>query len=87
MLEAIALLLFQTGIQITHVKLTQLAYKVPPSTSPPSGNIFIPYRSLQIMDGLHFKRLFKGLVLKISSSHTHDVTKSTHVPRPFHGWL
>jgi len=42
MLEAMALFLFHKGIQIIHVKLIQLTYRVPPSTPPPSGNIFIP---------------------------------------------
>jgi hypothetical protein len=30
MLEAMALLLFQKGIQTSHMKFIQLAYKVPP---------------------------------------------------------
>jgi len=85
MLEAMALFLFHKGIQITNAKLIQLAYRVPPFHTTTFWEHIHPFTGLQIMNGWHLKCLFEGLVLKISTSHKHNVIKSTHVPRPFHG--
>jgi hypothetical protein len=43
MLEAMALFLFQKGIQITHAKLIQLAYKVPPFHTTTFREHFHPF--------------------------------------------